>query len=78
MESPCMRPLSDPDLSCWRALLCQIYAGFPAVPEKTFIPQQLTPIFNMLFTFYLQNTTILLTINILYSKYHQKAYYLQM
>ena len=31
----------------------------------------------MLFTFYLQNTTILLTFNILYPEYHQKAYYLQ-
>ena len=32
----------------------------------------------MLFTFYIQNMSILLTVNILYSKYHQNAYYLQM
>lgn len=34
--------------------------------------------FNMLFTFYIQNISILLTVNILYSKYHQNAYYPQM
>ena len=29
----------------------------------------------MLFTFYIQNMSILLTVNILYFKYHQNAYY---
>ena len=73
-----MRPLSGPGLSCCGAFLCQICSGFRAVMEKISTYQQLTPIFNMLFTFYLQNTTILLTFNILYFKYHQKAYYPQM
>lgn len=78
MRPPCMRPPSRPDLSCCDTLLCQLSGDLAPLSGKTSINQQLTPIFNMLFTFYLQNTTILLTINILYSKYHQKAYYLQM
>lgn len=35
-------------------------------------------LFYMLFTLYHQNNIILLTFNILYKIYHQKAYYLQM
>lgn len=59
-------------------LLCQFFRNLRQVSEETFTSQYFTSIFNMLFTFYLQNNIILLTFNILYPKYHQKAYYPQM